>query len=63
MKRAGLAPYYYEYNAALHTALNAADAEAEWLSRNDIFSGVLHDPDGEMLSTHPNQRVYEAAFG
>lgn len=62
VKRAGLRPFYYEYIAALNAALNAADAEIAWLSGDDIFAGVLHDPQGEMFSYSWNQRIYAAAF-
>ena len=62
LKKAGLAPYYYEYNSALHAAMLAQEAEADWLSGRDVFSDIAHDPEGEMFGEPWNQKVYEQAF-
>lgn len=62
LKKAGLAPYYYEYNSALHAAMNAQEAEADWLSGSDVFSDIAHDPEGEMFGSPWNQNLYEQAF-
>jgi hypothetical protein len=62
LKKAGLAPYYYEYNSALHAAMLTEGAEADWLSGRDVFSDIAHDPEGEMFRSLWNQKVYEQAF-
>jgi hypothetical protein len=61
IKRAGLKPFFYEYNAALAAAL-VPEAETAWLSGRDIFNGVQHDPQGEMFASDWNVQLYRAAF-
>ena len=62
LRKAGLAPYYYEYNSALHAAMLAPQAEADWLSGRDVFSAIAHDPEGEMFGSPWKQKLYEQAF-
>ncbi len=62
LKKARLAPFYYEYNSALNAALNANGTEADWLSGKDVFLGIAHDPQGEMFSSPWNQKIFDDAF-
>lgn len=61
LRHAGLPHQYYEYNAALERALSRDDAEAAWLSGEDVFAGVLRDPTD--TGAHPDaERIYRSAF-
>ena len=62
LKKAGLAPYYYEYNSALYAAMLREGAEADWLSGRDVLSDIAHDPEGEMFGSTWNQKIYQQAF-
>ena len=62
LKKAGLAHNYFEYNSGLHAAINTETAETDWLSGKDIFSDIVHDPEGEMFGSSWNQKLYEDAF-
>lgn len=62
LKGAGLPHAYYELNAALTCALSREDAEAAWLSGEDIFAGVKRDPSD--IFAHPQAAmIYSMAFG
>jgi hypothetical protein len=62
LRAAGLPHAYYEFNAALARALSREDAEAAWLSGEDIFFDVPRDPTD--VFAHPQTRmIYTMAFG
>jgi hypothetical protein len=62
LKAAGLPHAYYEFNGALARALSREDAEAAWLSGEDIFLDVQRDPTD--LFAHPQAgMIYTMAFG
>jgi len=62
LKAAGLPHAYYEFNAALARALSREDAEAAWLSGEDIFFDVPRDPTD--VFAHPQtSMIYTMAFG
>jgi hypothetical protein len=62
LKGAGLPHAYYELNAALARALSREDAEAAWLSGEDIFLDVQRDPSD--VFAHPQTAlIYTMAFG
>jgi Fe-S-cluster containining protein len=63
LKRAGYAPWAYEFNAGLHTALARPDAEAAWLAGEDVFAGVPVDPTGDAFTLSGPRNIYDAAFG
>ena len=55
-------PYQaYEFAAALDRALGVNDAEQAWLAGEDIFSGVLRDPN-DPFSEAPANMMYRHAF-
>jgi Fe-S-cluster containining protein len=62
LKKAGLAANYYEYNSALDAALSANEAELNWLSGEDVFSKIAHNPEGEMFADQWNQKIFDEAF-
>jgi Fe-S-cluster containining protein len=62
LKKAGLAANYYEYNSALDAALSANEAEFNWLSGENVFSKIAHDPEGEMFADQWNQKIFDEAF-
>lgn len=61
LKAAGLPDTVYEFNGALYRALTRDNAEAEWLAGEDVFAGVLTDPNRTLDNPH-NQALYELAF-
>jgi len=62
LRGAGLPHAYYELNAALNRALSRDDAEAAWLSGEDIFFVVQRDPSD--ILPHPQAAmIYSMAFG
>jgi hypothetical protein len=62
LKGAALPYAYYELNAALACALSRDDAEAAWLSGEDIFANVQRDPSD--VFAHPQAAmIYSMAFG
>jgi hypothetical protein len=62
LRAAGLPHAYYEFNAALARALSREDAEAAWLSGEDIFFDVPRDPTD--VFAHPQTgMIYTMAFG
>ncbi len=63
LKRAGLPPFFYEYNAALNNMAQVDDAEAAWLSGEDILEGVMLDDGGDMFCEAWNRDIYKKAFG
>jgi Fe-S-cluster containining protein len=63
LKRAGYAPWAYEYNAGLHAALARADAEAAWLAGEDVFADVPVGPTGDAFTLSGPRNIYDAAFG
>ena len=63
LKRAGYAPWAYEFNAGLHAALARSDAEAAWLAGEDVFAGVPVDPTGDAFTMSGPRNIYDAAFG
>ena len=62
LKQSGLPHYYYEYNAALERALSREDAEAAWLSGEDIFADVRRDPH-DVTRDAPVPQMIKLAFG
>jgi hypothetical protein len=48
LKKCGLPHDAYELVAGLVRALDVPNAEQEWLRGNDIFAGVMRDPDDVM---------------
>ena len=63
LKRAGLQHYFYELNAGLCLAFGRDDAEAIWLSGEDVFADVTHDPGGDMFADPWNLKIFDQAFG
>jgi Fe-S-cluster containining protein len=63
LKRAGYAPWAYEFNAGLHAALARDDAEAAWLAGEDVFAEVPVDPTGDAFTLSGPRNIYDAAFG
>ncbi len=59
--RAGLPVHAYEFNAGLACALARPDAEAAWLSGEDVFAAVRRDPN-DILAWPPTRLVYRRAF-
>jgi len=62
LRGAGLPHAYYELNAALNRALSRDDAEAAWLSGEDIFFDVQRDP-SDILQHPQAAMIYSMAFG
>lgn len=62
MKHAQLPYQSYEFNAALTRAMERADAERAWLAGEDVFSGVMREPN-DPFSEAPTQLMYNHAFG
>jgi hypothetical protein len=62
LKGANLPHLCYELNSALNRCLTTPDAEAKWLSGEDIFSDVLREG-SDPLDTMPNQYLYRKVFG
>ena len=62
LRRAGLSPWSYEFNAAMLTALARPDAEAAWLAGEDVFAEVPRDPGSDPFLLPSNLRLYEDAF-
>jgi Fe-S-cluster containining protein len=63
LKRSGLTPFYYEYNAALRAISSTEDAEARWLSGENLLEGAQQDDGGDMFTDDWNRGIYRAAFG
>ena len=63
LKRAGYAPWAYEFNAGLHAVLARADAEAAWLAGEEVFAGVPVDAAGDAFTQSGPRNLYDAAFG
>jgi len=62
LKHADLPHYYYEFNAALTRALERDDAEAAWLSGEDVFFDVRRDPN-DVAGERTSRQLYKHAFG
>jgi Fe-S-cluster containining protein len=62
LKRASYPASSYEFVAAMRAALARPDAEAAWLSGEDVFEGVQTDPGSDPFRHPKNLRVYELAF-
>jgi hypothetical protein len=62
LKHAGYPTVAFELNSALHVALARADAEAAWLSGEDVFADVRCDPNGDPFSNPTHLELYRAAF-
>lgn len=62
LRHAELPHHYYELNAALARALERQDAERAWLAGEDIFEGVLRDPN-DAFANPTVGRLYKHAFG
>jgi hypothetical protein len=62
LRRAGFPAESYEFTAALRTALARPDAEAAWLSGEDVFAGVQTDPGSDPFDHPRNRQVYDLAF-
>ncbi|HEX8669003.1 MAG TPA: YkgJ family cysteine cluster protein [Allosphingosinicella sp.] len=62
LRRAGLSPRSYELNAAMNRVLAREDAEAAWLSGEDVFAGVPEDSGGDPFTIPRNLRLYQAAW-
>jgi Fe-S-cluster containining protein len=62
LRRAGLPPYFYEFNSALDRLMSRNDAEESWLGGEDILADIPHDPGGDMFGDPWNQQVYKEAF-
>jgi Fe-S-cluster containining protein len=62
LKKVALPYAAYEFNAALVRALETDDAEKKWLSGEDIFAGIMNDPD-DIFLLEDTQRFYQLAFG
>lgn len=60
--RAGLPLTSYEFNHALAVALETSDAEARWLSGEDIFHSVQRDPGNDPMQRPDNRQLYDFAF-
>ncbi len=63
LKRAGYAPWSYEFNAGLHAVLGQSDAEVAWLAGEDVFAGVPVDQTGDPFTLSGPRNIYDAAFG
>ncbi len=61
-RKAGLPLISYDLNQGLEVALNEPNAEARWLSGEDIFATVQRDPNGDPMDNEDNRRLYEFAF-
>jgi uncharacterized protein len=61
LKQAGLTYHFYEFNAALETALSREDAESAWLQGEDVFAGVQRDQDDIASRPHVVQ-LHSRAF-
>jgi Fe-S-cluster containining protein len=62
LKHSGFAPVAYEYNSALHLALQRDDAERAWLSGENVFSGAVSES-GSAFENPDAQTLYDMAFG
>jgi hypothetical protein len=62
LTRAGLPHGYYDLTGGLARALSRDDAEAAWLSGEDVFEGVRTDPT-DLMTKGSAQVVYRQAFG
>jgi hypothetical protein len=62
LRRAQLPHYSYEFNGALNRAMEREDAERAWLSGEDVFAGLLREPN-DPFSQQPTRMMYERAFG
>jgi len=62
LKAAGLSYRTYELNGALNRALEREDIETAWLGGEDVFAGLLIDPNN--VFSNPNiSALYDLAFG
>jgi Fe-S-cluster containining protein len=61
LKHAQLPHRAYEFNAALARAMERKDAEQAWLGGEDVFSGVLQDPN-DPFSNPQAIRLYQHVF-
>lgn len=62
LRKANLRYRTYELNAGLTHALNTSDAEQRWLSGEDVFAGVLSEPN-DVFSNPPAEAFYHRVFG
>lgn len=62
MRQAGLSFTAYEYNCALERVMARPDAEAAWLSGEDILAGLPGNA-ADPFQVPQNRALYDAAFG
>jgi Fe-S-cluster containining protein len=62
LRRLGRPAASYEFVAAMRRALSRDDAEAAWLSGEDVFAGIQIDPGSDPFSHPKNLQVYNLAF-
>ena len=62
LRRAGFPAAAYEFNSGLAAALARPDAEAAWLSGEDVFACALKDPVGDPFDRPANRRLYDSAW-
>lgn len=62
LRAAGLPDTAYEFHGALYRALTREGAEAAWLAGEDVFQGLLADPNNVLDNPH-NRELYQLAFG
>jgi Fe-S-cluster containining protein len=62
LKHSQLSYKAYELNGGLNRALERDDAERAWLAGEDVFAGLLCDPD-DPFSQAPANQMYTHAFG
>jgi hypothetical protein len=61
LKHAGLQHRAFEYNSGLKAALDAPEAEAEWLAGGNVFPDSFQDDD--ILEEDWVRSIYRSAFG
>lgn len=62
LKHSNLPHVSLEFNGALSRAFEIADAEARWLNGENIFDGVLCDPNDLLATDQQARMLYEHAF-
>jgi Fe-S-cluster containining protein len=62
IRREGLAYASYEFNAALKVVFENSDAERQWLSGEDIFSGLAQNQREDPFQSGAYRQIYESAF-
>jgi len=61
LRKAGFSPHAYELSAALVRAIDTDNAQRAWLSGENIFSGVMREPD-DIFADPVAQQMYQHAF-